>query len=426
MQLVCPEHMEGAGYARLQIPNFSAKALGAGTMGPSSLDSVIGFCGELQCTLKSETKVCVFCSPYPGALANTLLLLGAYLVMYRGMSADAAANKLRVKADIHRFPAPWSPMERWHENSLSVVECLRGLEVAIKMHWFNPHSFDLACWKSSLQTWNKSAVLAIRLPSGKRLQLWAMADPVTTVADPTFRPFPPKERETPETALDSACEVSDSCERFVSDPDATPSTTCSTGSESGLEATHLKSPTPDQSLEGGRQVALSDFATWLKSVSCQRFVRLNFPNERRLPGGVEPYDDYFHHWGIQQVNLAFEDGTVPPDTVVNQFKDLVDEVMADLERNPLEETCSIVVHCTAGLGRTMTLIGSLAVQCLGISGGSWMGWARLVRPGSIQMVEQERYLKILEPEIRWKDALDERVEAMSCLNLFSWRNRRSV
>ena len=41
------------------------------------------------------------------------------------------------------------------------------------------------------------------------------------------------------------------------------------------------------------------------------------------------------------------------------------------------------MHCKSGLGRTGTLIGMYAMKHYNISAADFIGWVRIVRPGSI-------------------------------------------
>lgn len=49
------------------------------------------------------------------------------------------------------------------------------------------------------------------------------------------------------------------------------------------------------------------------------------------------------------------------------------------------ESCqgAVAVHCKSGLGRTGTLIGMYAMKHFHMKADEFIGWVRIVRPGSI-------------------------------------------
>jgi len=87
---------------------------------------------------------------------------------------------------------------------------------------------------------------------------------------------------------------------------------------------------------------------------------------------------------IRHEQLPFEDGGCPSVDLLLTFLDLV-----------TSSEDAFAVHCRSGLGRTATLIGVYAMRHLGFTARSFIGWARLVRPGTVHG-SQQQYLENLE------------------------------
>jgi len=85
----------------------------------------------------------------------------------------------------------------------------------------------------------------------------------------------------------------------------------------------------------------------------------------------------FINAGFRHVDMIFNDGSCPPDSIRDAFLKLVFS----------EPT--LAVHCKAGLGRTGTLIGIYAMIQHRFPARAFMGWIRTCRPGSILGPQQE-------------------------------------
>jgi len=148
---------------------------------------------------------------------------------------------------------------------------------------------------------------------------------------------------------------------------------------------------------------LQVFARWLKDdLRCCLIARANHQDESGLPPGGS-YADFFERSGFHQLNVPFPDGTAPPDFLVRQVLKDIDAELRDqvISGWPSSGSKSMLIHCKAGFGRSMCLLGALAVRLNpGLTSSAYFGWARLMRPGSIQTADQERFLRSLDEDSR--------------------------
>ena len=96
----------------------------------------------------------------------------------------------------------------------------------------------------------------------------------------------------------------------------------------------------------------------------------------------------FESSGVRFHDLPFDDCTAPPDAVARRFLDIVDAAPG-----------AVAVHCSAGLGRTGTLIGLYLMRREGFTAREAMGWLRIMRPGSV-IGEQQHYLCAVEAALQ--------------------------
>jgi len=123
-------------------------------------------------------------------------------------------------------------------------------------------------------------------------------------------------------------------------------------------------PSDDRKDEDGYEVlAPSDYIGHFKSRNISDVVRLNIPNY--CPSG-------FTNHGINHHDLFFEDGSCPPWSIVHAFL-----AKAQTAKG------AVAVHCKAGLGRSVTLIGTYVMREYGVPAKIFIAWARIARPGSV-------------------------------------------
>jgi cell division cycle 14 len=118
------------------------------------------------------------------------------------------------------------------------------------------------------------------------------------------------------------------------------------------------------------------------NVGVSKVIRLN---------EVKYEKNTFTRSGISHNELFFVDGSIPPDHIVTDFLNVVEEHFADPDHK------AIAIHCKAGLGRTGTLIGIWAMKHFQIPAEAFIGWIRIARPGSI-LGPQQFYLPQVEPK----------------------------
>jgi len=433
-RVLWPEEMDSANHLELSIPFFSEEQLGAAhQLGPVGLNVILSFNEELRGTmakLNEEAVLCVACTGRPGALANSLLLVGAFLLLERSMSAEDALTELfpagpgvRPPSDI-RFPRPWSHTPEFSEDSLTLEDCILGLEVAVDRGWLSTDSLP-GPDSLSVLSYDAAHICTIAVAEeGTQgvgaMSLWVAADPVTTVKDPHSRPDPsevvltPKSCSTPSSRRWSLNLLHSPTSKHSEDvqecdPEAVwrkraPKRTSSLGrlGDSFLKKTAIpsKSAALIATSSKERPADLPTFARWLtNTLECRLIVRANHSNEKGLPGGS--YGDFFDRWGVKQLDVPFADGTAPPNELVQKVVKHVKDVLLILQMGARGQTadspCSVVLHCKSGLGRSMLLIGAVAVAFTpGLRASTYFGWARLVRPGSIQTAEQERFLRAMD------------------------------
>eukprot|EP00331_Platyophrya_macrostoma_P015792 CAMPEP_0176471344 /NCGR_PEP_ID=MMETSP0127-20121128/41078_1 /TAXON_ID=938130 /ORGANISM="Platyophrya macrostoma, Strain WH" /LENGTH=426 /DNA_ID=CAMNT_0017865977 /DNA_START=20 /DNA_END=1300 /DNA_ORIENTATION=- len=121
--------------------------------------------------------------------------------------------------------------------------------------------------------------------------------------------------------------------------------------------------------EGCRLFTPEDYIPIFKKFGVTRVIRLN----------KKEYDrEKFIKNGIKHTELYFLDGSTPSDEIIEEFLRVTEE-----------EKGAVAVHCKAGLGRTGSLICCYAMKHYKFRAADFIGFIRLMRPGSVLGPQQQ-------------------------------------
>lgn len=102
--------------------------------------------------------------------------------------------------------------------------------------------------------------------------------------------------------------------------------------------------------------------------------------------------------GLEVVDIAFSDGTPPPDEVVDKWLNICER--ARLARKKGEAKSGVAVHCVAGLGRAPVLVAIALVEN-GMEGLDAIEFIRKRRRGAINAPQLD-YISQYQPKNRKK------------------------
>jgi len=98
--------------------------------------------------------------------------------------------------------------------------------------------------------------------------------------------------------------------------------------------------------------------------------------------------------GLEHYHLPIVDMDIPDEAFEAQW-----QIAGEKLRNILLAGELIVIHCLGGLGRSGTIAGRLLVE-LGTDPDTAIRRVRAVRPGAIQTIMQESYIRHCKPVVR--------------------------
>jgi len=116
--------------------------------GPLNLSMVYRYCKMLEAKLKdpslADKRIIHYCSHDPKKRANAAFLISCYQVSVQNMPADVAFEPFQGI-----YP-PFLPFrdatQRVCSFHLTILDCLKGLEEASRLRWFDRQRFDVECY----------------------------------------------------------------------------------------------------------------------------------------------------------------------------------------------------------------------------------------------------------------------------------------
>eukprot|EP00448_Togula_jolla_P013973 CAMPEP_0170580066 /NCGR_PEP_ID=MMETSP0224-20130122/6314_1 /TAXON_ID=285029 /ORGANISM="Togula jolla, Strain CCCM 725" /LENGTH=480 /DNA_ID=CAMNT_0010903123 /DNA_START=20 /DNA_END=1463 /DNA_ORIENTATION=- len=401
---------QGRSPGKYAVPHYSSKATGF-AFGPLSLDQVLWFCRGLDVRMASNAQVAVGSPPRDEeARANTAVLIGAYLILRCGWTLGRVLNAIGAEDANSQFACSWDRKGPLNQaRTLRVMDAGR-LEQARLHGWVETSclatdedtAFVVEEYLTMVYTFDASWVV----PG----QILITSDPLTTACDPnpdTFTDvFTP---QSPRSPMRSHKEDFEAENRSETTPRLGPGQfyTTHTGwaigdTDSVRDNENMSPPSEIQScdtvckeysplsrmdLPGSCCPSSGSFSSFLRSSGICLVVRANFMYEAGMPQAS--YDAaQLQDRGIRHLNLPVPDfdGGLPTG--------------GDIAR--LIESCQgcatgcsgdgVAIHCKGGFGRSVVLACCLVVERYDVRGDALLGWVRMVRPGSVNTLEQERFI----------------------------------
>jgi len=383
---------------------------------PPTLGQIISCLKMMDAALAQSKTVLLVTSQKRRAVTATLA--GAVLVLARGFSPEEAWEHIvpvygtpdkDPKVSWDRFPPPFSRSGETGPSSLTVIDCLQGLAVALQKNWLEDYRvFDVAAWKFFREKFDASWLI----PG----EILAMANPWGTSQNPRFPGLLERgPRFVSQRSTTSLCGMSkipsgvssqgglESLGHFHSLPEFNTEELTKGGiafeDDSGADAEICDPKNAQQAAEmaGSWKLPFSrseeyarlqddSFVSLLLRNHVYEVARLNYDFECPDQKG---YEKAFMENGVRVKKVPFADGNIPGKDVVKDF--------LKSSGNAIKRNRTIALHCQGGMGRTGVMAGAHAAVHHQVDGKAFHGWTRICRPGTVQTVVQEEFLRKMEP-----------------------------
>eukprot|EP00927_Polykrikos_kofoidii_P004074 TRINITY_DN11617_c0_g1_i2.p1 TRINITY_DN11617_c0_g1~~TRINITY_DN11617_c0_g1_i2.p1 ORF type:complete len:475 (-),score=74.71 TRINITY_DN11617_c0_g1_i2:55-1440(-) len=393
------------------VPHYSSQSFGR-AFGPLGLDKTFKFCCELDKQIRDAPGAIAVIIPFqnPEDTCNAAVLFGAYLIFRHAWTPAQVEASLGAKHAKQRFACSWACLDRPEEERvLKVRDCWEGLTIAKELCWIDCLAItdDVLCslFCDSCQHMVNYYDSTWIVPG----HIMVCADPVTTMCDPS--PSSLKEifgtqrdqlDSLSETSLKSASGATCSEDLAVSEKTISWSG-CPAGRVSKSDKVDLESSAdstetvckdfasivfpPPQTVSSSRGLP---FTTFLTINGVGLVVRTNYSNEKGMPSSS--YDeDTLRSYGFKHQDIPILDkcGGLPTrDDIAEALRIAKEHSVTEHGR----DNAAVLVHCKGGFGRSVVIACCLAIDRFDIPGSALLGWVRIVRPGAINTVKQERFL----------------------------------
>ncbi|CAE8695452.1 unnamed protein product [Polarella glacialis] len=309
--------------------------------------------------------------------AQSAVLVGAGLVLSGRASAKGAwAAIKRASPDMglgahkgwERFPLPFSFDGKTGETSVTVLDCLEGLQSARDLGWLDYRTFDVEAWQLLRRKFDASWLVP-----GEML---AFGDPASTAQNPAYPELLSPKSRAKGTMFQDLVPTSPASDSTAEKVNSASPVEIGRPLDQRLRNWSDMTTSTAATADDSRDPAEADsFPEFLSEAGVKHVVRLNYSYETDRAGS---YVELFRQADLVLHDFEFEDGTAPPLRLADAFLQRCKTWFKEENGAPP----NIAVHCKAGLGRTGAIVAFYATANHEISGPAFHGWARMCRRGT--------------------------------------------